>query len=145
MLKCCCLTWPNEGRALVKRRTLVNRQLQQKWAGSAKRAGPYGFGGAAKREGTACRAPTRSKCHSLWPKRMAALSGRGRQRYHRTLRKEIKRAQHKVMPHHGHDGPILGASDVVKAKRVPRDDVGIFDGTIRFGPHSKSVVAFAFR
>src|SRR5260221_7138187 len=48
------------------------------------------------------------------------------------LRKEIEGPQHEVMPHDRHDRPIFGAGYVVKAERVPSDDVGIFDGAIGF-------------
>ena len=59
------------------------------------------------------------------------------------LREEVEWAKDKVVPHNRHDWPIFGAGYVVEAEGIPRDDVGILDGAIGFGPPGKAIIAFA--
>ena len=61
----------------------------------------------------------------------------------RIAREKMDGAELELMPDRRHDGPVLGARDVVKAHGVPNDDVGVFDGAIGFGPGRQAVASFA--
>jgi hypothetical protein len=56
-------------------------------------------------------------------------------------RKEVEWPQLEGVPHGGHHRPILHARHVVEAKRVPTDEVGIFNRPVCLRPDRKAIGA----
>src|SRR5690349_15021685 len=57
----------------------------------------------------------------------------------RTRFKKVEGADLELAPHRRHDGPILNSWQMVKAQRVPANQVGVFDGPVRLGPGCQAV------
>src|ERR1700690_1744146 len=56
---------------------------------------------------------------------------------------KIDGLQFEFVPDRRHDGIVFGMWHVVKTHGVPKDDVGVFDRTVSFGPGWQAIAAFA--
>src|SRR5258708_29567470 len=59
------------------------------------------------------------------------------------LIKEGDGSDKEVVPECGHDRPVFQANNMMKAERVPADDVGVLDGAIGRSPCGKTFMTLA--
>src|SRR6266849_3168167 len=68
-----------------------------------------------------------------------------RQIEHRIRPKKVKRTYLEGVPHGRHHRPILHPRHMVEAKRVPADQIGVFNWPVGLRPHRQSIRRLAAR